>query len=45
MDLEIVILTEVSQIKTNIIWYLLYMESKKNGTNEFIYKIEIESQM
>ena len=28
MDLEIIILSEVSQTKTNIIWYHLYMESK-----------------
>ena len=38
MDLEIIILTEVSQTKTNIIWYHLYVESKKNDTNELIYK-------
>ena len=29
MDLEMTILSEVSQIKTNIIWYHLYVESKK----------------
>ena len=29
LDLEIIILTEVSQIKTTIIWYCLSMESKK----------------
>ena len=29
MDLEIIILTEESQRKTNIIWYHLYVESKK----------------
>ena len=29
MDLEILILSEVSQTKTNIIWYHLYVESKK----------------
>ena len=29
MDLEIIILSEVSQTKTNIIWYSLYEESKK----------------
>ena len=29
MDLEIVILNEVSQTKTNIIWYHLYVEPKK----------------
>ena len=28
MDLEIIILSEVSQRKTNIIWYHLYVESK-----------------
>ena len=45
MDLEIVILSEVSQTKTNIIWYHLYVEPKKNGTHELVYKAEIESQM
>ena len=29
MDLEIIILSEVSQRKTNIIWCHLYVESKK----------------
>ena len=29
MDLEIIILSEVSQTKTNIIGYRLYVESKK----------------
>ena len=29
MDLEIIILSEVSQTKTNIIWYGLYVESKR----------------
>ena len=29
MDLEIIILSAVSQTKTNIIWYQLYVESKK----------------
>ena len=43
MDLKIVILHEVRQRKANIIRYCLYMESKTNGTNEFIYKTEIES--
>ena len=28
MDLEIITLNEVSQRKTNIIWYRLYVESK-----------------
>ena len=29
MDLEIIILSEVSQTQTNIVWYPLYVESKK----------------
>ena len=29
MDLEIIVLSEVSQRMTNIIWYHLYVESKK----------------
>ena len=29
MDLEIIILSEVSQRKTSIIWYHFYVESKK----------------
>ena len=41
MDLERVILSEVRQRKTNILWYCLYVESLKNGTNEPIYKSEI----
>ena len=45
IDLEIVILSEVVRYrKTNII-YCLYMESKKGGTEELIYKTEIASQM
>ena len=38
MDLEIIILSEVSQRKTNIIWHHLYVESKKNDTNETYLK-------
>ena len=44
MDLEIIILSEVSQTKTNVIWYHLYVESKKKDMNELIYKTEIDSQ-
>ena len=43
MNLEKIILSEVSQKKTNT-WYHLHMESKKIYTNEFIYKIETDSQ-
>ena len=41
MDLDIIILSE-SQTKTNIIRYHLYVESKKNDTNEIIYKTHID---
>ena len=44
MDLEIITLSEVSQRKKNITWYNLYVESKKNYTNELIYKTETDSQ-
>ena len=44
-DLEIIILSEVSQTKTNIKLYHLYVESKKNSTNELIYVTETELQM
>ena len=41
MDLAIIILTYVSQTKTNTVWYHLYVESKKKkDTNELIYKTE-----
>ena len=40
IDLEIIILRGVTQTKTNIIWYLLYVDSKKNGKNKLIYKTE-----
>ena len=36
MDLEIIILSEISQKKTSIISFYLYVESKKKGTNELI---------
>ena len=37
-DLEIIILSEVSQTKTNIICYHLYVESKKNDTMNLFTK-------
>ena len=43
MELEIIILSEVGQIKTNI-WYHLYMESKKMIQMNLIYKRETDSQ-
>ena len=33
MDLEGIMLSEISQIKTNILWYHFYMESKKREAN------------
>ena len=42
VGLEIIIIRETE--KTNIIWYHLHAESKKNDTNEIIYKTEIDSQ-
>ena len=45
MDPEIIILSEVRQRQTNIIWYRLYVESKKNDTNELIYKTAIDLQI
>ena len=38
VDLEIVILSEVSQTKMNIICYFFHVEPKKTDMNELIYK-------
>ena len=43
MDLEIIIISVLSQEKTNTIWYHLYMESKYE-TNKLIYETETGSQ-
>ena len=44
LTVEIIILSEVNQRKTNI-RYRLYVESKrKKDTNELIYKTEIDPQ-
>ena len=46
MDLEIVILSEVSQTEKNKYRMIsLICGIYNNGTNELIYKTEIESQM
>ena len=42
MDLEIFILSEVTQRKTNIIWYHLYVEIY--DINELICETETDSQ-
>ena len=43
IDLEIIILSEVSQRKTNIIRHYLHVHLK-NDTYELIYKTETDSQ-
>ena len=45
MNLEIIILSEIRQRKTNIIWYHLYVEFHKNNTKELIYKTETNLQI
>ena len=42
MDLEIIILSEVSQRQT--LPNITYMQDLKNSKNEFIYKTETDSQ-
>ena len=44
IDIEIIMLTEVGQTKTNIMISLICGIFKKNNTNELIYKIEVDSQ-
>ena len=44
MYLEIIILCQVRQRKTNIAYHL-YVESNKNDTEELIYKTETNSQI
>ena len=45
MEQELIILSEVKSDTERQISYHLYVESKKKGTNELIYKTEIESQL
>ena len=44
MDPGTIMLTETNQRKTNIMQYHLYVESKKNDTEELMYEVEIDSQ-
>ena len=44
VDLENIILSEVSQTKKNIIWYHFYKCYLKNSTNELIYETKTDSQ-
>ena len=44
MDLEITILSEVREKSYDIICYHLYLKSKKDDTNDFIYRTETDSQ-
>ena len=43
MDLEIIILSEVSQTRT-ILYDITDMWNLKNSTNELVYKTETDSQ-
>ena len=45
MAIEIVILLEVSQTEDTYYMVSLIWRKQKDGTNELIYKTEIESQM
>ena len=45
MDLEGIVLSEISQRKTNTVWYHLYVESKKYNTLVNITKKEADSQI
>ena len=44
MNLEIIILSEVKQRNTNIIWHT-HMWNLKNNTNELIYETETDSDI
>ena len=43
MDLEIIILSEVSQKEKDILYDITYMGNLKNSTNELILKPETDS--
>ena len=45
MDLDIVRLTELSQTEKDKTYNITYLWNLRNGTNEPIYKTEIESPM
>ena len=45
MDLEIIILSEVSQTERQISWYHLYVESKKIQETSEYNKAEADSQI
>ena len=45
MDLEIVILSEISQTEKDTYHGTTSVQNLKDGINELIYKIEIEWQM
>lgn len=45
MDVETVIMSEIHQTDKDISHDITYIWNFKNGTNEFIFKTEMESQM
>ena len=44
MNLEIIILSEANQRKTDVIGYHLHVKTLKRDTNELVYKAETDSQ-
>ena len=44
MDLEIIILSEVSQRERQISYGITYIWTQKNSTNKLIYKTKTDSQ-
>ena len=44
MDIQNIMLNEISQRRTNAI-FILYMRNLKNNTNEYICKTETDSQL
>ena len=44
MNLENIILSEVSQTERQILYDIAYMWNQKNDTNELAYKTEIDPQ-
>lgn len=44
MDLEIMIMSEMSDGEKQISYHIPYMWNQKNGTNEITYKIESQMQ-
>ena len=44
MNLEVIVLNEMSNIKRQILYDLTYIWNQKDDTNELVYKTETDSQ-